>query len=100
MLRLSDWSTDAADNPVWGWGQQGPVEGIGMADKAKGKFGPNNVQLSMDGSDLLIRVDPSVILHAAGTPNKAGQERKVNLVATTRGFASMGSVQVSLNVTS
>lgn len=71
-----------------------------MADKSRGKYGPNNVHVTMEGSDVVIRCDASVILAAAGTPNKAGKERPRNLVATTRGFIGVGPVQLSLNITS
>lgn len=72
-------------------GQKGPD---------KRKYGANNVSITMDGTDIVIRVDATVQLHAAGTPNAQGKERKRNLVATTSGFSTVGSCQVSLNVTS
>jgi len=64
------------------------------------KYGSNNVDIRMDGDDLVIRLNTKTILHAAGTPKANGQERKRNLIATTGGFQGCGSVQVSLNVTS
>ncbi len=81
-----------------------------MANKtqAENKFGPQNydVALSDDGI-LTIRVDTKGVSHnpdgsecLRGTPNASGQARKMNLIGTSGGFKGIGSVQVSLNVTS
>lgn len=70
------------------------------ANEGGRKYGANNCSVTMEGTDMVIRLDTTVILHAAGTENKAGKERKRNLIATTGGFAVAGSCQVSLNVTS
>lgn len=70
-----------------------------MADKGP-KYGNGNVSITMEGNDIVLRIDSEVILHKAGTLNTQGKERKRDLVATTAGFATIGSRQVSLNVTS
>lgn len=75
---------------------------ITMAEKAqnKAKYGAGNASITMEENDIVIRVESGRVLHAAGTANKDGKERKRNLVATTSGFATVGACQVSLNVTS
>jgi len=79
-----------------------------MADKTKAnKYGPQNYNVIMEGDDLVIRVDTKSMSHnpdgsecLRGTPNATGTARKMNLVGTSGGFKGIGSVQVSLNVTS
>lgn len=63
-------------------------------------YGSNNVDIRMEGNDLVIRLNTKTILHKAGTLKADGKERKMNLVATTGGFQNCGQVRVSLNVTS
>lgn len=75
------------------------------------KYGRNNIHLSMDGTDLLIRIDTAAMaLNADGTPKRAGTPnptkadpnkiRSVDLIATSGGFKGIGACQVSCNVTS
>lgn len=70
-------------------------------------FGPNNASFTMEGDDIVIRVNSKGMAvntdgspKLVGTPNKDKQPRKTNLVATSGGFKGVGMCNVSLNVTS
>lgn len=75
------------------------------------KYGRNNLHLSMDGTDIVIRIDTSAMaLNVDGTSKLTGtpaptkkdpnRVRSVDLIATSAGFKGIGSLQVSCNVTS
>ena len=81
-----------------------------MAKGQEAKYGPKNFSLSMDGDDIVIRLDSKGISHAKdgtactmGAPNptkdEPGKTRAVDLVATSGGFKSIGACNVSVNVT-
>ena len=75
------------------------------------KYGRNNLSMTLDGSDIVIRIDTKALAlnadgteKAAGTPNPTktdpNKKRAVNLVGTSGGFSGVGPCQVSVNVTS
>lgn len=75
------------------------------------RYGRNNISMSLDGSDIVIRIDTGAMAlnpdgsdKAAGTPNPTKEDptkkRVVNLIATSGGFATVGECRVSVNVTS
>ncbi len=74
------------------------------------RYGRNNISMTLDGSDIVIRIDTKVLAQnadgtdkAAGTPNPTKTDpnklRMVNLVGTSGGFSGVGACQVSVNVT-
>jgi hypothetical protein len=75
--------------------------------KSENEYGPSNVKLAMEGDDVVIRLSSKGIAHnsdgtecRAGTAKPKGGVRAADLISTTNGFAVVGSVKVSLNVTS
>lgn len=75
------------------------------------KYGRNNISVTLDGADIVIRIDSKALAlnadgseKAAGTPNPTksdpNKKRAVNLVGTSGGFTGCGECQVSVNVTS
>lgn len=74
------------------------------------KYGKKNLQLALEGSEIILRIDTKGIAHnasgnpcVAGSPNPSkadpGKVRVVDLIATSGGFASVGDCKVSVNVT-
>ena len=74
------------------------------------KYGRNNISMTLEGSDIVIRIDTRVMAQngdgtdkAAGTPNPTksdpNKKRAVNLIGTSGGFSGVGPCQVSVNVT-
>lgn len=75
------------------------------------KYGRNNLSMSLEGTDIVIRIDTGALAlnadgteKAVGTPNPTkndpNKKRMVNLVGTSGGFSGVGLCQVSVNVTS
>ena len=74
------------------------------------KYGRNNISMTLEGSDIVIRIDTRVMAQnvdgsdkAIGTPNPTkadpSNKRMVNLIGTSGGFSGVGPCQVSVNVT-
>lgn len=72
------------------------------------KYGNGNLQMTMDGSDIILRFSPQVVLKKAGEVLAGGKLdtqgnpklRAFDLVSTSHGFTPFGGCRVSLNVTS
>lgn len=75
------------------------------------KYGRNNISMTLEGTDIVVRIDSKALAlnadgteKAVGTPNPTKADpnkiRAVNLVGTSGGFSGVGECQVSVNVTS
>lgn len=75
------------------------------------KYGRNNIRMSLEGTDIVIRIDSKEMAlnvdgteKAAGSPNPTkddpNKKRAVNLIGTSGGFTTVGECRVSVNVTS
>ena len=84
----------------------------GTDGTAQGKYGPQNMMVSMDGDDLILRIDTTQIIGRKGElkdpermdddeyANNPKNTRKRDLIATSNGFMRNGVVSISLNVLS
>lgn len=81
-----------------------------MAKTDGPKYGQKNLSMTLDGDDIVIRIDSKGISHGkdgseclAGSPNPTkdnpSKTRSVDLVSTSSGFKGIGPCSVSVNVT-
>lgn len=85
-----------------------PVRPIMAQSPNSPKYGPGNMSATLEGTDLVIRVDTTHVVkprgetmpdNRKGAAEGATKLRPTNLIASSGGFIGVGAVRVSLNVT-